>query len=263
MKHKPAFAASVSLAALVLSTACSSDATAPSQQDAMIEVAPALAEMSGLGGGRGTPAAGVPRVNPASCLYSAFSSGFTCPPVTVNGLTITRSFSLFDAAGNPLSQFTRGAIATIRQELDISGTTSRSSANGSGSMTLRRHEVMTSSGLNGTVHTLNGTGTSSSTGTMTRNGVAAAVTSSGVDTTRNVVIAKSATGSANWPQSGTIIHAGTRTTTAAGQNAVTHTSRQQLTYNGTSTVTVQVTSDQGTKSCTRNLAVGGPLSCSP
>jgi hypothetical protein len=254
----------------LLALGCSGDASHPIAPSA--DIPGLLNELAGAdfaGVFAGSPLRPGAGGSLSGCTYSSTTGNFTCTPATINGLTITRSFVFFDANGQALAQPTRGSVASIRQTVDVSGTASRNGTRGGGgagaqaTLTVTRHEVTTLTGVGSPRHVLNGWGTSSSSGTATLNGVTRAVTRSAVDTISNVVLVAGARGSTTptWPASGGIVRVGTRTmesASASQQGSV----RQQLSFNGTSTVTMVVTTPRGTRTCTRDLSSTAQPVCS-
>ncbi|HUQ45848.1 MAG TPA: hypothetical protein VM033_04320 [Gemmatimonadaceae bacterium] len=100
--------------------------------------------------------------SPASCSYDGVSQSFVCAPVTNGGLTIERSFILFDAAGNRQAQFVRGTTAAVQTKMHVSGTLSSAAA----TMRLDHLDDRTVSGLLTTRHVLNGTSAMTMDGTF-------------------------------------------------------------------------------------------------
>src|SRR5438874_1628121 len=102
---------------------CSSDSPSAPATPASLDVSRLMSEIgvaaiaSPLGGAAVTAAASAP-----SCAYDATSKSFLCAPVTANGLTITRQYTLVDAAGRSLSTSDAKVVAAIRTRTSVVGT---------------------------------------------------------------------------------------------------------------------------------------------
>lgn len=187
------------------------------------------------------------------CTYNQSSGWFECPPVTRNGLTVNRSFALFDGSGNPQSKYDAVTTAVIRIRTSVSGTTV--TRDSSGTMTVSRSGDMTISGLEGqeTSRTHNGVEGGTVTIEATRNGVKHRSTSTVADTTSSVVIPLRNSGN-RWPLSGTVTHSGTTTVTREDTGASrTWSVRRTITFNGTNLVPVVITRNGTTRNCTLDL----------
>jgi hypothetical protein len=137
-------------------------------------------------------------VIPSACTYVAASQSFTCPTQTVNGVTITLSYTLLDAAGHPQSSPNIATTAAVRTLSTVKGTLTLLPGNAgaiSGTLTLDRTEDMTLSGLLTGVHTLNGTASVTSVSVATLDGQSINFTSVDKSTTTNVVLPKSGSAS--------------------------------------------------------------------
>ena len=187
----------------------------------------------------------------AGCVYSPTSQRIECPAVTRNGLTFTRSIAYYDANG--AAQSARNAdTRSANTRIDVTGTTTTPR----GSLTVVRASNLTVAGLGAgaTTHTLNGLETGTTSGTLTTDRGSATMTETSASKTENVVVPVPAT-AGSWPLSGTTTRSGTTTATRAATNeSRTSSWSEKVTWNGTSTVTVVVTRDGVTKTCTRNLA---------
>ena len=187
----------------------------------------------------------------ANCVYSAASQRLECAPVVRNGLTFTRSIAYYDASG--AAQTARNAnTRSANTRIDVSGTTTTPR----GPLNVVRSSSLTVAGLGAgaTTHTLNGLETGTTSGTVTTDKGSATMTETSTSKTENVVVPVPAT-AGSWPLSGTTTRSGTTTATRAATNeSRTSSWSEKVTWNGTSTVTVVVTRDGVTKTCTRNLA---------
>ena len=244
-----ALVAAVATAAL---TACGSDSpTATSQQ---LDLNTAISQMAagnassyaGASALFGAPLGTTAALVPGSCAYSATVQGFSCPARTANGLTITGTFYLYDAAGASLTTVDPTRAASLRTVTDVQGTTSMGNEF-PGTMTLDQHSDMTMSGLLGATRTLNGT----STGHIDEKMVMAmadtlhSVTDMTTVTRDLVLPAPGATD--HYPKSGSI----TANMTESGMlgDTTSFKSTMVMTFDGTSIVTITMTDDLGTSVC--------------
>ncbi|MBI4543779.1 MAG: hypothetical protein HY703_01115, partial [Gemmatimonadetes bacterium] len=177
---------------------CGKDATAPPEHRVAAPV-----DMASLTGGADLPglaAAAGPRSSDP-CTYSEATGRFTCPPVTRNGLTITRSFAYLDAGGQPQARYDAETTASVNMQTAVQGSTTR----GAASVTVERSADVTVSGLAGseTTRTVNGTesGTVVTSGTGERGAFRS--TTASADTTSNVVLPVRGSAS-RWPLSGSV-----------------------------------------------------------
>jgi len=187
---------------------------------------------------------------PQGCVFNPAAGHFVCPEQSPQGIAVTTRFTFFDAAGNVQSAFDPATTSKIRTETTARGTMTF----GEMTVTVDRIGVMTTSGLgpNATTHTLNGnehgTITSSLPGSRT-------MTMSVTGTTSNLVVPVTRGGAPAYPLSGTRVHE--TTTTMSGTNApggLPMTVRRQETFNGTSTVLVEMTIGDMIQQCTYDLA---------
>jgi hypothetical protein len=245
----------LSIAAVALVAACGSDTGTGPTATTPVDLSTAFSEMNvpglsavaSLGGGVTTPTtSGVP----TGCNYAAASQSFVCPAVTANGVTITSSYFLLDAAGRSMSQFDASTVGSLRVKNTIVGTLA---VNGD-SFIIDGQQDQTLSGLQTSTHTLNGTMTLNMSGTGTASTIPGPFSIRSTTTISNVVLP--AHGSANsYPKSGTITM--DQTTSLSGSSALA--SRLVMTFNGTSKVTVTLTVDGHTvPGCTLDLASATP-----
>jgi hypothetical protein len=225
--------------------------------------------------GRGTPTAARAEMGssasitgstslPAACTYVPSSQTFACPAQISNGVTVTMSYMLLDAAGHPQSAADVATTAAVRTITTVSGTLTlqpSSSGGTGGTLTLNRTDDMTLSGLLTGVHTLNGTGNGTSETKVTLAGQLIDVTSADKSTTTNVVLPK-ASSTSFWPVSGTITSDQTLTSKTAGFSGLTSTIHSVMTFNGSANMTVSITIDGVTSTCTINLQDPGSTVCS-
>ncbi len=206
----------------------------------------------GRGSERGPFAGGIDD----SCVFSATTGDVTCGPTTRNGLTITRISTFKTAAGTAQAK-PDSTTDSDRTRITVSGTVTRRD---SVTATVSSSSDRTTIGLayNSTKRTVNGksAGTENATGKNREGKQFTSVRTSG-DTTVNLVIPKSTDGSArSYPTSGTVTRSMKVVMTIAGSAATTSTRREVITYDGTSTAKVTLTSDGTTKSCTMALPRG-------
>jgi hypothetical protein len=242
-------AAFVTLAGLA--SACS-DSTAPSSVQPA-ELSQVLAELQpssldALGSQiSAAPAVGLSAPVPSSCTYDSGTKSFICPNVSVTGITVTRSFTLLDAGGNPQSAFDKATTAAVRMKTTFAGTVT----SGSTTLVINQQQDHTLSGLLTGVHTLNGTTLGTAAGTVGNGaGVTTPMTTTVTTTITNLVLPQSSTGADRWPKSGTID--ATSTVTIGALPAVT--TKATITFNGTNLATATLTSLGHTTTCTFDLS---------
>jgi hypothetical protein len=257
----------IGAAALVASC---SDSTAPSGTETP-DVAALLSEMSLSSVVGGPAAASVPvagaflDVGPSAgrnaCTFSSASGGFTCPAVSINGLTFTRSYWLLDGAGQPQSK-PDANTASIRTLTTVKGTLTVSRPDGgpTSSVTVDRTEDMTLSAIRTTHRTLNGTATSKTAGTLTTVNGTLDSRSESTERIVNLVLPDPRSGK-RWPQSGQIIVDATSTVTPNGQQTFTSTTHTEISYDGTSVVTITLTTGFGTRTCKIDMTKPSPGVC--
>lgn len=92
----------------------------------------------------------------SNCSYDAGTGRYTCPSITRDGLTLQRSFALFDGNGAPMSAYDANLTASANVEASVTGIHIALA----GQDTVDRQRDMTVSGLAGaeTSRTWNGTG---------------------------------------------------------------------------------------------------------
>lgn len=188
----------------------------------------------------------------SGCVFNASSGRFTCPDVTHNGLTLSRSVAFFDANGTAMSRYNDTLTASANFQLSVNGIRLVST----GADTISRQRSMTATGLLGheTSRTWNGTGTRVDGGyrvdsTRTR-------TYSTADTTTfaNIVVHLPRS-QYPFPFSGTITRkiAGSGSVVrATGTRTFTFTRTVTITFNGTRYVPMMV----GTRAFTLDLVTG-------
>jgi hypothetical protein len=250
--------------ALVLSgaVACSEGTTEPVVENVPLDEA--LSQVTAPmapAGIAGTSGLSVPGIVPSNCTYVASSQSFTCPARTMNGITASHTYQLLDANGTPQSAY-GPAVVSIRVSNEMSGTVTPPAIPGApmalNPITISRRETMTVQGLaRNAERRINGTGTSQLSTSLNLNGTNAPMTVAGADTVNNLVLPAVSSGTQpGFPLSGSTIHV--ERVTMGGLSPLTQTVRIVTTYNGTSSVTVSITADGVTKTCTVNLAQRPP-----
>jgi hypothetical protein len=251
MSKRRVLLGSAAMAAMALAGCSSSESTGPSSGNTLdlsaliSEMAYGTGSVAAASAVGGLPVAATPPVVPSSCQYSAATQGFNCATLNADGLTISATFYLLDAAGHFQSQADASTTDALRTVTDVNGTVKLDQSVGTGSMTLVNHQDVTLSGLLSGTHVLNGTATSHADLTLTAPSAMHTVVD-GKSVTVNVTLPKS--GATNhWPTSGTITTDAT-TATQLGSQSVTGTTHSVLTFNGSSTVTVTTTISAGSTS---------------
>jgi hypothetical protein len=246
------------VAAAAFATACSDSPTGPvvgeapelSQVLAELQpasLAPIAAQISAA------PVAGLAAPDPSACTYASATKSFVCPNVSITGITISRSFTLLDASGNPMSQYDRAATAAVRMKSAFAGTIT----SGASTITVDQEQDVTLSGLLTGVRTLNGSSLGHVAGTI-GNGTTTTPIASTISTSiTNLVLPQSSTGPDRWPSSG-VIAASNITKVGALPSVTTNVT---ITFNGTSKAAVVVTSGGGTASCTVDLSAQTATFC--
>jgi hypothetical protein len=250
------------LAALVVvaafATSCSDSPTGPVVREApaldqvLAELQPAsLAPLASQISAASVTGLGAP--NPASCTYASATHSFVCPDVAITGITVSRSFTLLDAGGSPMSQYDRAATAAVRMTSSFAGTVT----SGASTVTVDQTQDVTLSGLLTGVHTLNGTSLGHLAGTIGNGTTTTAIASTISTTITNLVLPQSSTGPDRFPKSGVIAVANT-TSIGALPAFATNVS---ITFNGTSKASVVVTAGGATTSCTVDLSAQTATFC--
>jgi hypothetical protein len=175
----------------------------------------------------------------ANCAYSAATQSYTCASASEGGLTVTRSFTLFDAAGATQAQYDAATTAEIEYQLAAQGTFARTGYSASYS----RAATLAASGLAGaeTQRTWSGAGSSTLHADFERADGARAYDFVSSDTVSNVVF-RLPTASHPFPESGRIVHRMTVKQTMDGGVTVSRTvsRRVVVTFNGTDAVALRV-----------------------
>ena len=268
--------------ALVFAAACSSDSTSPItitsadvDQAAVISASDATTEdvsiltasdMTMSGGAVQSVVAGNglmlsrtpgPALNYAwsfgdGCTYSSTTGRFTCPPITVGGLTLNRDYAFYDANNVAQSAYDASLTASANFHVSVAGV----HVVDNGADTVSRDRNLTVSGLAGaeTSRTWNGTGTRDDHGERDFTDAKRNYHTTDNVTVSNVVV-NLPRSSNPWPISGTITRqiSGTASVTKAGvSKSFSVTRTVTITFNGTQYATVTV----GTNTYTLDLSTG-------
>ncbi len=238
-------------AILALAAACSDSTTAPptnQPQDlgkVLAELQPSsLAPISSQISA--APLAGLSAPEPSSCSYDAASKSFVCPNVTVTGVVVSRSFTLYDANDNPQSAFDAATTAAIRMKSSFSGTVT----SGGSTVTIDQQQDHKITGLLTGVHVLNGTTLGHVHGTIVSATTSTPVTSTISTNIAGLVIPNESTGPNRFPKAG-VITALAETTVGALPTVTVNTS---IAFNGTSKAAVTLTVNGISTHCTVDLS---------
>ena len=191
-----------------------------------------------------------------TCVYAAATGNVTCGPTTRNGLTVTRIHSFKTTAGAAQSA-PDSTTNSERTQITVSGTTTMMRRD-SVTSTVQHSSDRTVTGLayNATQRTVNGTasGTESSSG-VNRDGVRFTAVRVSGDTTQGLIIPILTTGR-SYPTAGNVRREMKVTMTLAGGTPAVTTRREVVTYNGTTTATVVITTNGTSRTCTLPLPTG-------
>jgi hypothetical protein len=230
--------------------ACSSDSpTAPSNHPPT-DLATVLREMtlpsiSGVSGAViGVAIPPTSAVAPSNCPYSTSAQSFQCPTITTGGLTITQSYTLLDAAGRSQASFDPATTAAVRMKTSMKGTMTADGSN----LTVDQTQDMTLSGLLTSTHVLNGTSVMKMNGTVSASGTTTPITTTMTMTMSNLVM-PTVTSSSLYPLSGTIT-----SDMVIADAGISLSARTEMTFNGTSKVSVVTTIGGLTQRCTVDLS---------
>lgn len=250
------------LAALVavaaLASACSDSSTGPADVQPL-ELSQVLAELqpSSLAPLNAqisaAPLAGLTAPDPSRCSYDAASKSFICPNVAITGVTVSRSFTLLDASGNPQSQYDKTSTAAVRMKTTFAGTVT----SGASTLVVDQEQDVTLSGLLTGVRTLNGTSLGHVAGTIGDGATTTPVDITVATTIANLELPRSSTGPNRFPSRGTITAI---TTTRIGVLPAV-TSNTSITFDGSSKASVIITSGGGTTRCTVDLSGETAMVC--
>jgi hypothetical protein len=246
-------------------TACGSDSTGPEdvsaaqeRLDIAVSVGDAVAEdvalmaageasMSSLGTRR---AAAMPvGVNaswsfPSNCEFNSLTERFTCLDVSNDGLTLSRSYQLFDADGTPQAAYDANTTASANFMSVLSGNISR----GRWTADILRERNATVTGLDDDERrTWNGSGIGSVEASYDDGDVSRTYNMMWSTTVSDVVVAIPRNLNP-WPLSGTVYFSVNATRTREGMRSVNHTVAltARVVFNGTNRVRLVVGDDEYT-----------------
>jgi hypothetical protein len=244
-------------AILALAGACS-DATGPSDlQPANLSQVLAELQPSSLAplDSRisAAPIAGLSAPAPSSCTYDAASKSFHCPDVSLTGVTVSRSFTLYDANDNPQAAFDQATTAAVRMTSSFAGTIT----SGGSTLNVDQQQDFKLTGLLTGVHVLNGTTRGHVNGTVA-NGVTPLAIASTISTgIAGLVIPRESTGPNRFPKAGVIT---VLAETTLG-TLPTITANTSIAFDGTRKAAVTVTVNGITSHCTVDLSSETATSC--
>ena len=192
----------------------------------------------------------------ASCTFAAAMGDVTCGPTTRDGITVTRVYTFRTTAG-AAQQRPDSLTNSERSRITVSGTDTRIRRD-SVRTTVSHSSDRTVTGLaaGATQRTVNGTanGTETSAG-LNREGLRFTSVRVSGDTTQGLVIPVSNPGQ-GYPRAGSVRRDMKVTITLAGGAPATSTRREVITYNGSTTATVVITTNGTSKTCTLPLPRG-------
>lgn len=197
----------------------------------------------------------------ATCTFESATSSYICPAFTSNGITTSYRFTMLDAAGHPRARFD-GSTDGLRLVKTVSGTV-RVDSDGEAivDLVIQRQEEMTLTGIRSGQLVLNGTADGESNGTIGLGAGKSAVSSTEHQVTADIVFPPPSPDTP-WPRSGTITNDLTNTTTPSGQQSLTTSYRTTIEFDGTSIVTLTITTSGGNTSCKVDLSKpGDPPTC--
>ena len=192
------------------------------------------------------PVAGLSAPVPSSCSYDSVSKSFVCPNVSVTGVSVSRSFTLYDANDNPQTAFDKTTTAAVRMKSSFTGTVT----NGNSTVTIDQQQDVKLSGLLTGVHVLNGTSLGHVNGTIGNGTTSTPVTSTISTAISGLVLPRESTGPNRFPKAG-VITALAETTLGALPTVTVNTS---IAFDGTSKAAVTVTVNGVSTHCTVDLS---------
>ena len=237
-------------AILALAGACS-DSTGPSDvqpanlSQVLSELQPAsLAPLNSQISA--APIAGLGAPAPSSCTYDAASKSFRCPDVSVTGVVVSRSFTLYDANDNPQSAFDQATTAAVSMTSRFAGTIT----SGGSTINVDQQQNFKLTGLLTGVHVLNGTTVGHVNGTIANGATPLPIASTISTTISGLVIPRESTGPNRFPKAG-VITALAETTLGTLPTITANTS---IAFDGTNKAAVTVTVNGLTTHCTVDLS---------
>lgn len=181
----------------------------------------------------------------------------TCPDLTRDGLTITRSFAFATATGTAQAA-PDAATNSINAKKTVAGTVTRRN-DATSTVTHTSDRTVTGLAEGSTQRTINATSSGTEKTTFeNREGVTVTLEHSASDAVKNVIVPVTG-GTVSYPTSGSVERSMTVAKTESGQAAETLTRSEVLTYNGTAVAMLVITTNGVTKSCTLPLPRGRPV----
>ena len=181
----------------------------------------------------------------------------TCADEIRHGLTISRSYAFATAGGTPQGSID-STTNSVNARRTVTGTIER--RNGATS-TIDHTSDRTVTGLaaGSTARTINGTSSGTETTTFTNaEGVTVTLAHVASDAIRNVIVPVS-TGTVSYPMSGTVERSMRVTITEGTAGPRTLTRSELLTYDGSATASLVITTNGVSRSCTVALPRGRPV----
>lgn len=193
------------------------------------------------------------------CTFSSSTGRVTCPPQTIGGLTINRSYAYADVNNKPQAALDTNTN-TVNTRVTVSGTI----ASRRGDTTTVSHasdQTVTGLAKGSAKRVISGTssGTENSKGTDAKGNKFTTARVMG-DTTIGLTIPVQS-GKSTYPTAGSVVRAMQVTATIGSQAPAVSTRREVVVYDGTATAKVTITHDGTTKNCTLPLP-RGRLICS-
>ena len=275
----PTMRGALAAAAVSLLAACGRETAAPMPEPAIEEGSVDLGlagdpgvrdttmivrHQMGQPGGHMGPGLYLPKV---TC---AVESGRTvCTTTQPDGLTITRSMAWLDAAGTSFPRPDSNSVAfdvamAVKGLVTQHGIPFSDGTKGTMTASIDEKSATRTAGIGPAGDRLTVDGSRAGTikrvtmhvsGWILRTDIAFSDTTSGlVLVKRTAPPAPGVAPEPVWPLSGTVVRRSVVTQSPDGRPSKTYTSREELTYNGTSKVSVVVTRDGVTKTCVRDLA---------
>lgn len=249
---------------LTAALACGDGATAPPASTAAAGGDDVLRALDAVGAGSRLAAPLAVPLAPLATGGCSYADGrYSCPPVTRDGVTLTRVFGFRDGGGAPQRQYDALTTAFVFNRITLRGRVVRPGS----TVELDHQLTQQASGLAGreTRRVVDGTGAGTTRVAATEQGTERTFTIAHADTTRGLVLAvaptdRAAAGAATYPLGGSVtsvlrLDGGEL---AGGAFDVRATVR----YDGTSVARVELGTRGVTQLCTLDLAARPPrLAC--
>lgn len=189
---------------------------------------------------------------PDACVFSVETGRVTCPDATKHGLTVRVSYAFADTDGVAQRHFDTVATDVVNVRTAVSGT--KTHREGAATTTVDHESERTIAGLapGSDERTISGTAEASERTEGVRDGIAFVATRELNDSTRSLVI-PIVEGRPTIPTSGVVIRNMKVTITKADEDPRSKSRREQITFDGTNVVQIEITQDGVTKSCTLTL----------